>query len=740
MRKPTTPLPMRIHTRSIPLSARVVGLLLLALACRDWVQAPTSPVPRNPGAPSFEILDGAHGGNVHFYFLPPLVTSPTATGIFDGSETPTVVVCQLAGTACGPIVAQFSMTSGTGSEVIRVDATDQLYIVNWDTDQCPAGPCTLSPDNIYRIQVFVAGTELGHADVQVVTNQQQAKSVSTGQYFALVDGRTLPVKFRIEVGAVFVVTASTQTQIVQTSPNAAGSSALLTVPPNAVTQPIGLTVQPAALPPGTDMTALVGGTAYELGPTGTTFAAPITVTIQYAPATIPVGMAERRLRLFTLVGGAWQLVPGSAVDPVTHAVTGMTNHFSTYGVLASASVSAGALASCGIGTSGRTVCWGDNLSGELGDNSTTGPDFCSNSFPCALTPTLVSTADTFVFVSVGGHACGVTTVATAECWGASYFGQLGNGTSSGPQQCGVSNVTGLSACSTTPATVSGGLTFATVSAGGGHTCGVTLAGVAYCWGLNTSSQLGDNTTTGPESCSAFGQTFACSTLPVAVLGGLTFTTVSAGGSHTCGVTTTGAAYCWGANSAGQLGDNAPNGPQQCPAGGGATFPCSPTPVLVSGGLSFASVSAGLAYTCGVTTANAAYCWGENFGGQLGDGTTTFEASPVVVLGGLSFTALTASASDSGHTCGVTTAGTAYCWGFGQSGELGNGMSAQSLTPVPVSGGLSFVAVSAGGSYTCGIASAPTLNTAYCWGANFQGQLGNGTTTGSLVPVQVSTLP
>src|SRR5207249_2979446 len=214
-----------------------------------------------------------------------------------------------------------------------------------------------------------------------------------------------------------------------------------------------------------------------------------------------------------------------------------------------------------------------------------------NSVPCSLTPTLVANADTFVVVSVGGaHACGVTPppVGAAECWGASYFGQLGNGPSGGAQLCGVAGVTDLLPCSTTPVTVSGGLTFASVSAGALHTCGVTSAGAVYCGGFNEGGQWGDNTTTGPETCSASGE----------------------------------------------------------------TFPCSMTPVPVAGGLSFASVTAGASYTCGLTTANVAYCWGENFGGQLGDGTTTFASSPVAVLGGLSFTALSASASDSGHTCGV----------------------------------------------------------------------------------------
>ena len=727
--------------RERALRIAAMSALVFGLSCRD--RAPSITSPRSPTrGPTFEFVDGAHGGNVHFYFLPPLVSSPTVTGTFDPNQAPVVVVCQLASTHCSPIVAQFSMTTGTGAQVVRVAPTDQLYIVNWETDQCTTGPCTLTPGAVYRIRVLVAGTELGHADVQVVASQQEARNVNTGELFPLVDGRTVPVKFRIEVGAVFVVTPTTQTQIVQTQPNALGSSALLTVPPNAVTQSIGLTVQPAALPPATDVSALVGGTAYELGPSGTTFAAPITVAVQYAPAGIPARMAERRLRLFTLVAGAWQLVPGSVVDPVTHTVSGTTSHFSTYGVLASASVSAGSFASCGTGTSARTVCWGDNLRGEVGANSTTGPDQCS-SFPCSLTPTLVVNADTFVVLSVGGgHACGVTPppVSAAQCWGASYFGQLGNGPSGGAQLCGVAGVTDLLPCSTTAVTVSGGLSFASVSAGANHTCGVTLAGAAYCWGFNEGGQLGDNTTTGPETCSAFGETFACSTVPVAVGGGVTFAMVSAGGAHTCGVTPTGAAYCWGNNGAGQLGDNAPGGPQQCgPAAG--TFPCSMTPVPVAGGLSFASVTAGASYTCGLTTANVAYCWGENFGGQLGDGTMTFAASPVAVLGGLSFTALSASASDSGHTCGVTTSGAAYCWGFGQSGELGAGPTiTQSLTPVQVSGGLSFVAVSAGGFHTCGITSAPTLDSAYCWGANFQGQLGNGTTTSSSTPVQVGTLP
>src|SRR5438477_2119051 len=219
--------------RSIPMVATAVASLAM-VGCAERANAPTALRP--PRVPSFEIRDGAHnGGNPHFYFLPPIVASPSTSGSFDATQAPSVTVCPLTGSDCGTVVAQFSMTTGTASAVVRVDATNQLYIVNWQTDQCVTGPCTLPPGNVYRIRVLVAGTELGHADIQVVASQQEAKNVNTGELFPLVDGRTVPVKFRIEVGAVFVVTPTTQTQIVQTQPNALGSSALLTVPPSAVT-------------------------------------------------------------------------------------------------------------------------------------------------------------------------------------------------------------------------------------------------------------------------------------------------------------------------------------------------------------------------------------------------------------------------------------------------------------------------------------------------------------------------
>ena len=243
--------------------------------------------------------------------------------------------------------------------------------------------------------------------------------------------------------------------------------------------------------------------------------------------------------------------------------------------------------------------------------------------------------------------------------------------------------------------------FASVGAGSIHSCGLTVTGSAYCWGFNDFGQLGDGSTTG-------------SLTPVLVSGGIRFSSISTRGGHTCGVTwRVGDAYCWGENFRGQLGD-------------GTTINRL-TPVLVSGGLRFASVSAG-ANTCGVTTAGDAYCWGDNFYGQLGDGTTINRLTPVPVAGGRTF----ASLSTGAQTCGVTAAGDAYCWG--REERLGDGTTTNRLTPVRVAGGLSFASLSTGGWHTCGVTAA---GDAYCWGANRDGQLGDGTTNRSLTPLLVS---
>ena len=304
------------------------------------------------------------------------------------------------------------------------------------------------------------------------------------------------------------------------------------------------------------------------------------------------------------------------------------------GTFTFATLSAGFGRTCGVAATGAAYCWGVNTFGQLGDGT-------SSSSPV---PVLVQGGLTFATLSAGGGRCGVTTSGAAYCWGDNTFGQLGDGTVSS---------------SPVPVLVQGGLTFATLGAGAGHTCGVTTSGAAYCWGYDKFGQLGD------------GSAGADSPAPVLLSGGLTFATLSGGNIHTCGVTPSGAAYCWGFNGDGQLGV-------------GMTSVNNPTPLLVQGNLTFSAVSAGDSHTCGLATGGAAYCWGENsFGsGQLGDGTFSSSPVPVLVQGGLTFATLSAGAD---HTCGVTTSGAVYCWGNNNSGQLGDGSSvARSGTPVRVS--------------------------------------------------------
>jgi alpha-tubulin suppressor-like RCC1 family protein len=283
----------------------------------------------------------------------------------------------------------------------------------------------------------------------------------------------------------------------------------------------------------------------------------------------------------------------------------------------------------------------------------------------------------FHLVNAGSfHTCGVFAAGEAYCWGWGRYGQLGNGSTPEYQLV--------------PALVAGGLTFASVSpGGGGATCGVTTVGEVYCWGSGLYGQLGNGS-------------LEDQLVPVLVGSGLTFSSVSAGGGWICGVSTVGEAYCWGSGLYGQLGNG--------------SLEDQLVPTLLAGGLTFAAVSAGSRHTCGVTAAGRAYCWGENQFGQLGIGSLENRPVPVLVAGGLTFASVSAGHH---HTCGVTTTGKAYCWGSDDTGQLGNGSLQAQLEPGLVAGGLTFASVSAGGAQTCGVT---TAGKAYCWGA---GALGNG---------------
>jgi alpha-tubulin suppressor-like RCC1 family protein len=257
------------------------------------------------------------------------------------------------------------------------------------------------------------------------------------------------------------------------------------------------------------------------------------------------------------------------------------------------------------------------------------------------------------------------------------------------------------------------LAFVQVSAGTFHTCGVTRDGLAYCWGGNDKGQLGNGTS----------RINVGYTSPVAVIGGHHFRHVTTGYEHSCGVTVEDRVYCWGQNFFGQLGNG---------TSGSDHFQFE-TPTLVAGGRRFRQVRAGYSHTCAITLSNVAFCWGENNYGQLGDGTTTWRSVPVRVLGGLVWGQLSGGGE---HTCGVIQTDQLYCWGLNDHGQLGNGSTINRLKPFPVSGGRQFRQVDAGGYHTCAVT---TGDLAYCWGFNFNGALGDGTTTEHLTPGAVAGL-
>jgi alpha-tubulin suppressor-like RCC1 family protein len=237
---------------------------------------------------------------------------------------------------------------------------------------------------------------------------------------------------------------------------------------------------------------------------------------------------------------------------------------------------------------------------------------------------------------------------------------------------------------------------ASVATGAFHGCARTPSGLPWCWGTNGSGQLGTNDLTDALQ-------------PVAVQGNVTLATLSAGFNHNCGLTSSGQGICWGANDRGQVGIDL------------ATF-AEALPAEVAGSITFVSISAGGAHSCGVDDAGAGFCWGSEDFGQLGNGVAArgdFEAGPVTVLADSLLTAVVTGAN---HSCALTASGNVLCWGAADDGQLGDGLLTQSPVPVLVTGGQAFVSLAAGGNHTCGLTAAGAL---YCWGSNEFGQIGDG---------------
>jgi prepilin-type N-terminal cleavage/methylation domain-containing protein len=406
-----------------------------------------------------------------------------------------------------------------------------------------------------------------------------------------------------------------------------------------------------------------GSTALSLSYTNTAFTSGS--NNQVLSPTVSGGSGEKS---YTLTDGS--LPADVTFDEATGTFTGPVA--SAWNFTAT-QISAGGSHSCAVLTDGTAMCWGYNNYGQLGDGTTTD----------RFTPVDVSGLTSGVAsISAGDyHSCALLNDGTVKCWGGNNYGQLGDGSTTNRS---------------TPVDVSG-LTsgVASISAGSEHTCAVTTTGGAKCWGRNNYGRLGDGTTTNRST-------------PVDV-SGLTsgVASISAGVQHTCAVTATGGAKCWGWNGSGRLGDG--------------TTTSSNTPVTVSGLSGATGISAGGSHSCAVLSDGTAECWGNNGGGQLGDGDNTYtnRSTPVTVSGLSGATGIT---SGSEHTCAVLADGIAKCWGWNGSGRLGDGTTTSSNTPVTVSGVSGATGIDAGGSHSCAVL---TDGTAMCWGSKGVGQLGAG---------------
>ncbi|OGI00729.1 MAG: hypothetical protein A2Y25_11715 [Candidatus Melainabacteria bacterium GWF2_37_15] len=338
---------------------------------------------------------------------------------------------------------------------------------------------------------------------------------------------------------------------------------------------------------------------------------------------------------------------------------------------------------------GPAYCWGHGINGSLGDNNTTDHSVGL--------PAVVEGNKKYSTISVGQeYTCGIEQGTNdAYCWGEGEFGKLGDNNTA------VHNV-GL------PQLVQGGRKFTSISAASfgvsNFTCAIEQGtNDAYCWGQGEYGALGDNNT----AVHNVG-------LPQIVQGSKKFSSISVGENYTCGIEQgTNDAYCWGEGEFGKLGDN------------NTAAHNVGLPTIVQGSRKFTSIVLGGEHACALEqTTNDAYCWGQGWGGRLGDNNTDSHnvGLPVIVAGNREFSSI---ASGGWHTCGVEKeTNDVYCWGYGADGKLGDNNTDTHYVGLPgiVQGNIKFSTLYPGNNHTCAVEV--TSNYSYCWGIGWNGRLGD----------------
>ena len=420
--------------------------------------------------------------------------------------------------------------------------------------------------------------------------------------------------------------------------------------------------------------------------------------IEWSSSDESVATVDAEGRVTAISLGIAEIIARSGGESTTAPVVVIEEEF--------VSVTASGVHSCGLMGDGRAYCWGGNSSGMLGHGVT---------YERSLTPVPVTGDHIFsvVYSGTGATTCGVDEAGVARCWGHNSNEELGNGATQ------VETCPDGALCSTVPVAIDTEERFAWAGSLYKHSCALQHDGTSYCWGFNPGGQ------TGTDTEGSFFQHY-----PELVETDLRFESVDGGFNHSCGLATDGTIHCWGSAAFGVKGPEGEGGRSLAPMGDGHEF---------------AAVASGGWHACGLTTAGEVYCWGRNSHGQLGaEGSDTCEAQgetencsedPVRVTGEHSFASITAGFY---HSCALDTTGQAYCWGANEfseaSGILGGGSDmGESMTPVAVAGAHAFVSLDAGRFHTC---ATTVEGSAYCWGWGASGQLGDGRAENSGVPVRV----
>jgi alpha-tubulin suppressor-like RCC1 family protein len=347
------------------------------------------------------------------------------------------------------------------------------------------------------------------------------------------------------------------------------------------------------------------------------------------------------------------------------------------------SVEAGGAFTCAYRRGGDVYCWGSNRYGELGDGNLTSSKW----------PVMARNLFDAVDLSTGKHhACARTDRGTVECWGGNAEGQIGDGTTEDRS---------------VPVTVDAFQDSAiSVAAGGAHTCVRLVGGEVWCWGDNRLGQVGEEV--GEQLLS-----------PRMVAGMTGAVGLAMGENHTCAYDASGGVWCWGYNGYGQLGDGTTSSGGVPRRVGHATL--SGAVQLVAGG----------SHSCARTESQQVWCWGANYSGQLGVGTTSGSSVPVRV----DLPPVLELAAGASHTCALTFDGAVWCWGANTDGQVGDGSRENRSLPVEVRDLSAVVEVTAGMAHTCARGLDGRVS---CWGSTSDGQLGDGSYLPAIAPVIATT--